>query len=619
MDGKYYIALKDSNKTGGLPVVIQEKIPTRAEVPEQYKWRLEDIYASDAEWERDFQKLRIMVKEIQAFKGRLGESPGVLLETLRAEERLQQLNEKIYAYARMRRDEDNTNSIYQAMTDRADSLSTEAQTAVSFILPEILALPEETLAGFRRAERGLDLYEFAFEEIMRQKDHTLSPAEERIIAQAGEVTEAPSNIFKMVNNADITFEPIEDEKGARVEVTHGRYTRLMESRDRRVRRDAFTSMYSSYHKLRNTLAATLSSSVRRDIFYARVRRHPSALQASLFEDNIQPQVYDNLIETVRRNNGAMQRYVDLRRRRLGLDQLHMYDLYVSLAGEVDWDISYAESVEIIKQALAPLGSFYGEIMARGLAAGWVDIYENKGKSSGAYSWGPYGTHPYILMNYQNNLSNLFTLAHELGHAMHSYFAFNAQPYIYAHYKIFTAEVASTVNECLLMDYLLKTVTDRDKKLYLLNHYLEQFRGTVFRQTMFAEFEKIIHARVEAGEALTPDLLGEIYHQLNLDYYGPGIVVDRDIDMEWARIPHFYEAFYVYKYATGFSAAVALSRQILTEGEPAVARYLDFLRSGGSGYPLDLLKAAGVDLSAPLPVQEGLDLFTILLDQVEAFM
>lgn len=599
-------------------MVMQDQLPTREEVPAQYKWRLEDIYASDAEWERDFQKVRVLAGEIQAFKGRLGESAKVLLETLQLEELLGQLNEKIYAYARMRCDEDNANPTYQALTDRADSISTEVQTAVSFILPEILALPEETLAGFRQVERGLDLYEFAFEEIMRQKDHTLSPAEERIIAQAGEVAEAPANIFKMVNNADITFEPIEDDKGMQVEVTHGRYTRLLESRDRRVRRDAFTSMYSSYRKLRNTLATTISSSVKRDIFYARVHKHPSALQASLFEDNIQPEVYDNLIETVRRNNVAMHRYVDLRRRKLGLDELHMYDLYVPLAGEVEWKIPYEESVEIVKEALAPLGGSYGQVLAQGLSSGWVDIYENKGKTSGAYSWGPYGNHPYILLNYQNNLNNLFTLAHELGHAMHSYYAFQEQPYIYAHYKIFTAEVASTVNECMLMDYLLKTVTEPDKKFYLLNHYLEQFRGTVFRQTMFAEFEKIIHARVEAGEALTPDYLGEIYHQLNLDYYGPGIVVDRDIDLEWARIPHFYTAFYVYKYATGFSAAVALSRQILTEGEPAVMRYLDFLKSGGSGYPLNLLKAAGVDLSTPVPVQDGLDLFSNLLDRVEAF-
>jgi len=346
-------------------MAIQEKLPTREEVQDQYKWRLEDIYATDAEWERDFQKVRTLAKEIQVFRGRLGESAGVLLETLQAEERLQQLNEKTYSYARMRRDEDNTNSNYQALTDRADSLSTEVQTAVSFILPEILALPEETLANYRRVERGLDLYEFAFEEIMRQKDHTLSPAEERIIAQAGEVTEAPSTIFKMVNNADITFASIEDEKGAKVEVTHGRYMSLMESRDRRVRRDAFTSMYGSYKRLRNTLAATISSSVRRDIFYAHVRKYPSALQASLFEDNIQPEVYNNLIETVRRNNGAMQRYVDLRRRMLGLAELHMYDLYVPLAGEVEWNIPYTESVEIIKKALAPLGSAYGEVLARG--------------------------------------------------------------------------------------------------------------------------------------------------------------------------------------------------------------------------------------------------------------
>jgi len=599
-----------------MSVEIQEKLPSREEIPSEFKWRLEDIYASNELWEQDFQKLQQLIDGIQAYKGRLGESAQVLLEALQFEESLMQLNEKLYTYARMRCDEDNTNPTYQALADRAETLSAKAQAAVSFIVPEILALPEGTLNVFRQAEPGLELYGFAFDEIMRRKDHTLSVDEEKLLAQVAELAEAPANIFKMINNADITFEAIEGEQGTKVEVTHGRYIRLMESKDRRVRRAAFISMYRSYRNLKNTLAATISANVKRNIFYARVRKYASALQAALFEDNINPEVYDNLITTVRQNNAAMHRYVKLRRKMLGLDELHMYDLYVPLVADVEWVITYEEAVEIVKKALAPLGSDYGAVLARGLSDGWVDVYENKGKTSGAYSWGPYGSHPYILLNYQNNLNNLFTLAHELGHAMHSYYAYQEQPYTYAHYKIFTAEVASTVNECLLMNYLLKTVTDPNKKQYLLNYYLEQFRSTVFRQTMFAEFEKLIHARAEEGEALTPELLSGLYHQLNVDYYGPEIVVDPEIDWEWARIPHFYSSFYVYKYATGFSAAVSLSEQILQEGDPAVARYLNFLKSGGLGYPLDQLKQAGVDLSTPRPVQEGLKLFASLLGQME---
>lgn len=598
---------------------MEEKsdLPNRQEIPDNYKWRLEDIYASDELWEQDFQQAQKMTGEIGDYRGKLGQSAQVLLEAFRMQERLQELDEKVYAYARMRRDEDNANPTYQALTDRAESLDTRVQTALSFIVPEILALPEETLERFRQEEAGLALYGFALEELLRQKDHTLSAAEEQIIAQVGEVIQAPANIFRMLNNADITFPTIWDEDRKEVAVSHGRYLQFMESGDRRVRREAFTALYSSYRKMKNTLSATLSSSVKRDVFYARVRKYPSALQASLFTDNIPPDVYENLIQTVRRNLHSMHRYVGLRKKLLGLDELHMYDLYTPMVKDVRWEIPYPKAVELVKEGLAPLGGSYSEIMARGFDSGWVDVYENKAKTSGAYSWGPYGVHPYILMNYQDNLDNAFTLAHEMGHAMHSYYSFREQPYIYAHYKIFTAEVASTVNESLLMDHLLKTMTDRDKKLYLLNHYLEQFRGTVLRQTMFAEFEKIIHDHIEAGEALTPEQLGRIYHQLNVDYHGPEMVVDEDVDLEWARIPHFYTAFYVYKYATGFSAATAITSRILEEGEPAVSRYLAFLKKGGSDYPLNLLKAAGVDMATPHPVQEGLDLFARLLDQMEA--
>lgn len=597
----------------------EHNLPPRHEVANEFKWRLEDIYVSDEHWEQDYELVQKMAAEAMGFMGKLGQSAGTLLEALQAQERLMQLGEKVHTYAYMRRDEDNTNPTYQALRSRAESLDTRVQVAVSFFIPEILAIPQETLERFLEEEPALSLYRFALDELLRQKPHILSASEEQLVAQAGELAQAPANIFRMINNADLAFPPIKDEQGREVEVTHGRYIRYMESKDRRVRRDAFTSLYGSYRKLENTLAATLGSSINRDMFYARVRKYPSALEASLFADNIPVDVYTNLIATVRQNLSAMHRYVALRKKVLGLDELHMYDLYAPLVKDLEWVIPYPEAVQLVREGLTPLGESYGAVMAEGFATGWVDVYENKGKTSGAYSWGPYGVHPYILMNYQENLNNAFTLAHEMGHAMHSYFSYREQPYVYAHYKIFTAEVASTVNELLLMEHLLKVVGERDKQLYLINYYLEQFRGTVFRQTMFAEFEKIVHDKVESGQALTPGLLGEIYNQLNVDYYGPQIVVDDEIRLEWARIPHFYNAFYVYKYATGYSAASALSRSILEEGGSAVARYLGFLKSGDSDYPLNLLRGAGVDMARPEPVQAGLDLFASLVERMEALL
>ncbi|NLJ76855.1 MAG: oligoendopeptidase F [Peptococcaceae bacterium] len=591
-------------------------LPTRQEIPAEYKWQLEDIYPHDELWEKDFQTVKELGTEIEGYKGQLGRSAATLLQVLQLGYQLQQLNEKVFTYARMRRDEDNANSTYQALTDRAASLHTEVHTALSFMEPEILAIPPETLALYRQEEPGLAQYSFVLDELLRQKDHILSAAEERIMAGAGEVGQAPANIFKMINNADLTFPPIEDEEGNEVQVTHGRYIQLMENPHRQVRRQAFNSIYSSYRKLQNTLAATLAASVKKDVFYARARKFPAALPAALFGDNIPTQVYDNLIQTVHRNLDSMHRYVALRKKLLDLEELHMYDLYAPLIKDVKWELSYPQAVELVKEGLAPLGTEYGEILSRGFNEGWADVFENKGKTSGAYSWGPYGVHPYILLNYQGNLNNAFTIAHEMGHAMHSYYSYREQPYQYAHYTIFTAEVASTVNESLLMDHLLRIVKDRNKKLYLLNHYLEQFRGTVFRQTMFAEFEKITHEKVEQGQALTPALLREIYRGLNTDYHGPEMTVDEDIEFEWARIPHFYTPFYVYKYATGFSAATAITRRILTEGTAAVEPYLGFLKKGGSDYPLNLLKSTGVDMASPEPVQEGLDLFTQLLDQME---
>ncbi|MFZ5596626.1 MAG: oligoendopeptidase F [Bacillota bacterium] len=591
-------------------------LPERQDIPDQYKWKIEDIYAGEELWERDFLRVQEMLGKIETFRGKLGESADRLLEALKLESEIQELAEKIYTFARMKRDEDNTNDRFQALSGRAENLTTRVEEALSFIVPEILTIPEPRVHNFIKENPGLAGYSFVLEEVFRQKPHTLSPSEERIIAQAGEVSTAPSNIFRMINNADLIFPTITDDEGKETEVTHGRYGLFMESGNRRVRRDAFNSLYSTYRKFKNTFAATLGGGVKRDIFFARVRKFPSSLEAALFSDNISPEVYDNLIQTVRGSLGSLHRYMALRKRLLKVRELHMYDLYVPMVENVKWEIPYQDAVTLVKEGLAPLGGEYGRIIAEGLNSGWVDVYENRGKTSGAYSWGPYGVHPYILMNYQNNLNNVFTLAHEMGHAMHSFYSYREQPYHYAHYNIFTAEVASTVNESLLMNHLLATVTDQKKKLYLLNHYLEQFRGTVFRQTMFAEFEKIIHEKAEAGESLTPESLCAEYRRLVTDYHGPEVTVDNEIDLEWARIPHFYTAFYVYKYATGFSAATALTRQILDEGAPAVSRYTDFLKKGGHGYALDLLKEAGVDMTTPRPVQDGLDLFSQLLRQFE---
>jgi len=591
-------------------------LPKRNEVPADFKWKLENIYPDDQAWEQDVLKVKELVDQIKSKQGTLAQSGKQLLETLQLQDELTKTMDQVYVYARMRRDEDNTNSHYQALTDRATGLSTQVYSAISYIQPEILAIPTEQLQRLVQEETGLEHYRFLLEEITRFKPHTLSAAEEAILAQVSELGAAPSKIFGMLNNADLKFPMITDEKGEEVELTKGRYIQFMESKDRRVRKEAFEALYETYGKHRNTIAATLTSAVKRDVFYARTRKHESALKAALFADNIDPSVYDNLIATVREHLPLMHRYVTLRKKLLGLDELHMYDLYVPIVQEVEMEIPYEEAVKTIKEALRPLGEEYGQVLEEGFTAGWIDVYENEGKTSGAYSWGAYTTHPYVLMNYQDNLNNMFTLAHEMGHALHTYFSNKTQPYTYADYRIFVAEVASTLNEALLMHHLLANTTERAKRMYLINYYMEQFRGTLYRQTMFAEFEKLIHAKVEGEEALTAENMSAWYRQLNLDYHGPEMIVDSQIDLEWARIPHFYNQFYVYKYATGFSAAIALSKQILEEGEPAVQRYLQFLKSGGSDYPINLLKKAGVDMNSPEPIREALAVFADLLTQME---
>ncbi len=594
-------------------------IRKREEIEEQYKWKLEHIYPDEQLWEKDLGEISKLADEVDGLQGTLGQSAANLLKCLQLSDQLGRLSEKAYVYARMRRDENNANSHYQALFDRIQSLSIKVGSITSYIVPEILTIPEDKIRTYMDENKDLAVYRHSIDEILRQKDHILSPAEERLMAMSADLSLASGSIFTMLNNADIKFPVIKDENGREVEITKGRYGSLMESSNRQVREDAYHGLYSSYRGLINTLGASLGASVKKDIFYAQVRKYESARAASLDQDNVPVEVYDRLIESVHAQMDLMYRYMAIRKKILGIDELHFYDLYTPLVPEYKMEVPYAQAQETLVRALQPLGADYLAQMQNGFSGGWIDVYENEGKTSGAYSWGAYDTSPYILMNYDNKLDDMFTLAHEMGHSLHSYYSNKAQPYVYSQYSIFVAEVASTVNESLLIDYLLEKSTDPKEKIYLINHYLEQFRGTVYRQTMFAEFEKIIHERAEQGEALTPELLKQIYRELNTLYYGPDMVMDEDIPLEWARIPHFYSAFYVYKYATGFSTATALKEQIKKEGEPAVQRYLDFLKSGGSDYPINLLRKAGVDLLTPEPVSDALEYFGKLLDQLEQLL
>ena len=460
------------------------------------------------------------------------------------------------------------------------------------------------------------MYEHYLNNIIRQKDHYLSEKEEKLLALANDVTQAPENIFSILNNADLEFPVITDEDDNEVRLTHGRYIKFMQSKDRRVRKEAFNALYDTYDKFINTYATTLNSEIKTHVFRAKARNYDSSLEAALDEDNISVDVYNNLIKEVNNNLDSMHKYVSLRKKLLEVDELHMYDVYAPLIDEVDIDIPYNEAKGTVKTALKPLNDDYIQNLEKGFKSGWIDVYENKGKRSGAYSSGCYGIHPYVMLNYSENISDMFTLAHEMGHALHTYYSNKNQPFVDAKYKIFVAEVASTLNESLLIHYLLENTDDIEKRKYLINHYLEQFKGTVFRQTMFAEFERDIHRKVEKGEPLTADLLNNIYHNLNEKYFGDKMIIDQKIDREWARIPHFYYNFYVYKYATGFSAAAALSQKIINEGETAVKKYLDFLKSGNSDYPLNVLKKAGVDMTSPAPISTALDVFGDLVDELE---
>ncbi|PLS15456.1 oligoendopeptidase F [Bacillus sp. M6-12] len=594
-------------------------LPARNEVPVEETWRLEDIFATDDDWEKEFNEIKTEIKKAESFKGTLEESAEKMFAALQFQDQIMERLGKLYTYSHMRYDQDTANSYYQGLDDRAKNLYSQAASGFSYIVPELLSLEEATIEQFLKEKPELALYKHALEEIALQRPHILSAEQEALLAQASEALNSASNTFGMLNNADLEFPSIKDENGNEVEVTHGRYIRFLESEDRRVREDAFKAVYQTYGKYRNTFASTLAGTVKKDNFYAGVRKYTSARHAALSDNNIPESVYDNLINTVNEHLHLLHRYVALRKRVLGVDELHMYDLFTPLVKEVKMEVPYDEAKELILKGLAPLGEDYNKVLQSGFENRWVDVHENKGKRSGAYSSGAYGTNPYILMNWQDNVNNLFTLAHEFGHSVHSFYTRATQPYPYGNYSIFVAEVASTCNENLLNDYLLNTIEDEKKRLYLLNHYLEGFRGTVFRQTMFAEFEHMIHQKAQNGEALTPDLLTKEYYDLNKKYFGNDLVIDEEIGLEWSRIPHFYYNYYVYQYATGFSAATALSKQILEEGKPAVDRYLEFLKAGSSDYPIEVLKKAGVDMTKADPIREALKVFEEKLTEMEQLL
>lgn len=592
-----------------------ESMKTRNEIDDKYKWNMKDVYADEDLWSKDIEKAKELFRRLKEFRGIICRDADSFAECMKLMSEIELLTEKVYFYANQKYHEDLGCSRYQNMAGESTELLTRFYTASSFVEPELLAADEALIRNYLKRE---DLQKFTqyFNNLFRQKEHILSDEAEEILAAAQKISQSPSDIFQVLNNADLKFPEIKDENGEMVWITHSRFGIFLESRDRSVREAAFKQMYAVYGQFRNTIAAIFLASVKKDNFFAEMRKYDSSRQMYLEDGNIPEQVYDNLIETVQEHLPLLHRYVELRKRVLGLEEVHLYDLYVPLVKEVDFNVPFEKAKEMVLEGLKPMGEEYGALLKKGFGEGWLDVYENEGKRSGAYSWSVYGVHPYVLLNYQPNLNNVFTIAHEMGHALHSYYSNENQTYTNSGYKIFVAEVASTCNESLLIHHLLGHTDSKEEKAYLLNHFLEQFRTTLFRQTMFAEFEKITHEMVDSGKTLNQEMLCEIYFELNRKYFGDKIVIDKEIEMEWARIPHFYTAFYVYQYATGFSAAIALSKRILELGEPAVEDYKKFLKGGCSDYPIELLKTAGVDMGSREPVKVAMKVFEELLEELE---
>lgn len=595
------------------------QVVERSRVEESRTWRLEDIFETPRDWERCLQEVTADLPRLEAFAGRLGSSAATLLEALRLRDDISRRVGALLAYAFMRRDEDTGNTESQALADRATACYVAAEGALSWMAPELLALEADRLERFYGDEKDLALYRFSLEEILRMRPHVLSAAEEALLASMGEMAQTADNVFSMLTNADIRFPTLKDEEGQEVELSEERFSRYLRSQDRRVRREAFEGILGTYRNYRNTLAAAYSGSVKKDLFSARARRYGSCLEAALDGNAIPETVYDNTVATIRRRLDALHRYLRLRRKVLKLEELHMYDLYVPLVADMDRSYSYDEALDLVRAGLRPLGEDYGKVLDEGFRNRWIDVHENRGKRSGAYSWGTYGVHPYVLLNYGGTIRDVFTIAHEMGHALHRHYSDSAQPFVYSGHSIFLAEVASTTNEALLLKEMLRRAGTEKERLYLLNYSLEQVRTTVFRQTLFAEFELETHRRAERGEPLTPQALEDLWRELNEAYYGPEAVVDDLITGEWSRIPHFYNAFYVYQYATGYASAVYLAERIAAGDGTALKRYLAFLSRGSSAPSMTILGDAGVDMTTAAPMEATIDLFESHLDEMERLL
>lgn len=592
------------------------KVRERSEIPQEYKWAVEDLFPSDEAWEKALEELKTEEESLTAYAGRLGESGQMLYGYLQKMEAVNAKGHLLRNYAARRHDEDTRNTFYQGMVGKYTAVAVAMNTACSFEIPEIMAIPDEKLETFYVECPELERYRRYLNNQLRQKEHNLSAAEEKLLASVGGVSQSPEKIYEAMMDADLQFPDALDKDGVSHPVSHGTFVPLQRSDDRMLRENAYHSLYGSLRKFSNSAAAMLNAQNLQLDFFAKARKYPSALEAALDGNNVPTSVYHNLIQTVHRNLDQFHRYVRLRKKLLGVEELHFYDVYTPLLTGVEKKIPYEQAQETVYDALAPLGDYYRGILKEGFENRWIDVYENQGKRSGAYSAGG-AVHPYVLLNFAENLDSQFTLAHEMGHAIHSYLSNKNQHPIDSHYVIFVAEVASTCNEALLMQYLLNRTTDKQEKAYLLNHFLEELKGTVFRQTMFAEFELFLGRMTVEGKTLTAEVLSEEYKRLNREYFGDAMVVDDEIGMEWARIPHFYYDYYVYQYATGYSAAIAISRKILREGESAVQDYLKFLSGGCTKSPIDLLKGVGVDMTSPEPVEDAMKLFGELLDELEA--
>lgn len=595
---------------------MAKNLQKREEMDPRFCWKMEDLYAADTDWEKEYAVLDEKIADLQKLQGTLKKGKEELLAVLKASDACNKMLERIYVYANQRYHQDTGNQTYQGMAGKASTIFAKLQDAAAYIEPEILEMDETVLRQWLKESEELGLYSRYLEESLRTKEHICSAEIESILAKASEMGNSPQDIFTAFNNADLSFGMIRDENGEETALTHGRYMSFLESKNREVRKTAFETLYKAYESHKHTLAATFTANLKKEIFFASVRNYPSTLEAALDAGNIPVSVYKNLIQAVHDSMDSMYHYVKLRKNLLQLDELHMYDVYVPMVEHSDRKISYEEAKNLVREGLSVLGEDYISILNEGYENGWIDVYENQGKRSGAYSWGAYGTHPYVLLNYNENLNSVFTLAHEMGHAIHSYHSDRTQPYVYAGYRIFVAEVASTCNEALLIHYLMEKAESKEEKAYLINYFLDQFKGTLFRQTMFAEFEMLMHEKMEKEGSIATQEICDLYYELNKKYFGPDMVVDPQIAMEWSRIPHFYTPFYVYQYATGFSAAIAISSKILAGEEGIIEKYKAFLSGGSSMDPIDLLKLCDVDMASGEAVTEALQVFEEYVKRLE---